>query len=261
MGLLYGLALALSGCGEDKPIAAETLAFERAMLGEAGAAEVCLALPDEYHQGDCVVAFAKTVPVLNGIPELCDRIRSSTWRGECHFVLAERFLSEGQIDLAIDQCRAAGPFVKDCARHLWKIHARRRPDQQVEFMRRLRREFPEHESSLDLDNPVIRGMAAQERRRAAGELRVSDCEFDPDPEPCRVGVERVLAQRWRRAAREDPAVLTSLCASPSPSNGTFRGLAWEPGPLDQVVARVRVEECGGSPTSPDPGPDPDGGPR
>lgn len=244
MGLLHGLALILTGCDQGPPVVTETLAFERAIRGESGSAEACLALSEEHVQGDCVVAYAKSAPSLVALPDFCDRIRSSTWRGECHFVLAERFLAENQVESAIEHCRKADPFVKDCARHLWKIHTRSRPDEQAAFMARLRQEFPEHEASLDLENPVIRGMAAQDRRRGPGELRLSDCQADVDPAACRVGVERVLAQRWRRAAREDPAALRDLCGTQAPSNGTFRGLAWEPGPLDQVVERVRAEECG-----------------
>lgn len=85
--------------------------------------ERCGRIHDPALAGDCGLHVA-TVALRQGVDPTCDAVRGAVWSHECWFLAAEGARRRGRLPLAARRCRRAGPFVEDCAQHLWQSEVR-----------------------------------------------------------------------------------------------------------------------------------------
>lgn len=112
------------GPAQDVSRYAELLGLERPGVADMAR---CGELSDPDLAGDCALALAPRVASGQrvGMETLCERVPEGTWRDECWFQAAEAQRKHGHEQEAAELCRRAGPFINDCAQHLWqtRVHA------------------------------------------------------------------------------------------------------------------------------------------
>lgn len=120
--------LLLWACGaspaDDVARYAELLAMERPGPGELAR---CRGLTDPNLAGDCALALSQRIAASRkeSLSAWCDEVPEGTWRYECWFQSAELERRRGREAEAAEQCRASGPFLNDCAQHLWQTRVHR----------------------------------------------------------------------------------------------------------------------------------------
>lgn len=89
--------------------------------------QACLKLDDPNLAGDCALALSQRIAAAekSSLSERCDRVPEGVWRYECWFQSAELERRRGREAEAAEQCRSAGPFLNDCAQHLWQTRVHR----------------------------------------------------------------------------------------------------------------------------------------
>lgn len=118
----------LAACATDPArevsIYAELLRAPRPDLADM---KRCAGLSDPELAGDCALALAPRVASAQqqGLETLCEQVPEGVWRWECWFQAAEAKRGRRNEAEAAKLCREAGPFVNDCAQHLWqtRVHA------------------------------------------------------------------------------------------------------------------------------------------
>lgn len=102
----------------------------------------CARLTDPNLAGDCALTVAQRAANSRKVaPETwCGEVPAGTWRYECWFQAAETARRRGQEQKAAELCRESGPFINDCAQHLWqtRVHTLIRADgRRPDFVGRL----------------------------------------------------------------------------------------------------------------------------
>ena len=115
----------LTGCGGGS--VAEDAARYAAVLGDEAAAPAdalaaCRKISDEALAGDCGLAVAQRAARDPGADPAawCGSVAGDLWRSECYFQAAEAMRRRRDEERAAELCARAGPFLDDCAQHLWQ---------------------------------------------------------------------------------------------------------------------------------------------
>ncbi len=89
--------------------------------------EACGRLADPNLAGDCALALSQRVAAQEktSLSEWCDEVPAGVWRYECWFQAAELERRRGREAEAAENCRSSGPFLNDCAQHLWQTRVHR----------------------------------------------------------------------------------------------------------------------------------------
>lgn len=87
----------------------------------------CGELRDPDLAGDCALALSQRVAAQRKEPPAtwCEEVPEGVWRAECWFQAAEVERRRGREAEAAALCRASGPFLNDCAQHLWQTRVHR----------------------------------------------------------------------------------------------------------------------------------------
>ena len=207
----------------------------------------CLELAPEA-VGACVLAGASVAP-LSEVERVCGSLPAGNARGECWFVVAERFaatLSDDPsgapsvLDLAISACARASPFDIDCARHVWHTVRVTAPAEENAVLARIREVLPQHAHAFVTGSGWMTDESGRADTQRAAQLEQAALQGD------------VLRARWAGRAQRDPAVRRRLCAvtldelhAATLDAPLFARLTWQRAPdADAAVLKARTEVCG-----------------
>lgn len=87
----------------------------------------CKRLSDPNLAGDCALYVAQRGAARRRQPAetWCEEVPEGLWRSECWFQAAEAHRRLGHEGVAAELCRRSGPFLNDCAQHLWQTRVHR----------------------------------------------------------------------------------------------------------------------------------------
>jgi hypothetical protein len=139
------VAAAWAGCGRSEIADVERYARilnEREPDPEPALRE-CGQIREPGLAGDCALVVAQRAAVVRREPPeaWCDRVPEGIWRWECLFSAAEVSRRQKEVGKAAELCRQSGPFVEDCAQHLWQspVHRLIHGDNPPKFADKLAR--------------------------------------------------------------------------------------------------------------------------
>ncbi len=213
----------------------------------------CNALRDDTLAGDCGMAAVMRARRGRGAAsgELCEEVREGIWNHECWFLAAETAARRGDPKTAGAYCGRTGPFMDDCAQHLWQGDVREliHPHGPAGFAKTLPRAAAIHArwaATLgDTDALRQRFWARYFANGFEGARGVdlSYCDALEEPESrerCVAAGEEVFGRELRPALDVRGR---ALCGDPAPTVADL-GPPNRPDPrLDAVIDRVRARYC------------------
>ena len=253
------LLLLLAACGGSPAEDVERYAALVAQRSPDPARDMdaCAELDDVNLAGDCALVIAQRAATARKVAPgtWCDDVPSGVWRDECWFQAAEIERRRGREQEAATQCQKSGPFINDCAQHLWqtRVHGLIHSDGGApDFAGKLDKAlliYKEWAPLLSADTDMESRFWTkyyQNGFEGAGRVSLSWC--DPLPEEHRA---RCVAAAGELVVREIAPNLdranawTAFCAlSPATSENTGAWLRLDPSPeLDRIVAERQTKLC------------------
>lgn len=218
----------------------------------------CAELQDPNLAGDCalVVAQRGATARKEAPGAWCDEVPAGVWRSECWFQAAEVERRRGREEVAAAHCRESGPFINDCAQHLWqtRVHALIRPKdgRPPEFAAKLSKAAaiyaewaPLLGSDTDLESRFWTKYY-QNGFEGVGHVTVAWCDgLPPDHRARCVEAAGELVVRELAPNLDRTGAWASFCAlQPATSTNTALWLRLDPSPeLDAVIAERQKALC------------------
>ncbi|MCB9759261.1 MAG: hypothetical protein H6739_05435 [Alphaproteobacteria bacterium] len=222
---------------------------------------LCAGISDPGGAAECAMVAAVGAARDQGVdPETwCDRVPEGPWRNECRFQAAEVWRGRGDVKRATALCLQAGPFISDCAQHLWQDELRglifeRGPAGFAEQLPRAEVLSLRWRALLgdqtDLGDRFWRRYY-ENGFEAERHLDLSACDavegqgrlVQDHVERCRHAGAHLLQRRIGRVA-DDPALREVLCAMPAAdcaSAAVIPQLSCAPDPLLEAVLAEQLD--------------------
>lgn len=125
--LLPSLGLLTAACGSGEPSRAQDGRIYAAVLAEPAEEAAddlgrCGQIADDHTRGECTLVVVQRMADAGRSPpeDGCALVTEEPWSSECWFMAAEHWAKRGEPARAAELCTRAGPFVDDCAQHLWQ---------------------------------------------------------------------------------------------------------------------------------------------
>lgn len=118
--------LACAGGGETSGRAADGRLYAQVLAEPAEDTSEdlgrCGQISDAHTRGECTLVVVQRMAEAGRTPpeDGCAIVTEEPWSSECWFMAAEHWAKRGEPARAAELCTQAGPFVDDCAQHLWQ---------------------------------------------------------------------------------------------------------------------------------------------
>lgn len=253
------LALWLLGCGSSP---AEDAGRYAALVASRDPdpkrdLRACAALSDPELAGDCALVIAQRAATAAKVAPgtWCDEVPEGVWRSECWFQAAEIERRRGREEQAAAQCQKSGPFINDCAQHLWQtrvhglIHSNGGVPDFAGKLASAQRIYEEWAPLLGADTDMESRFWTkyyQNGFEGAGRVSLSWCEPLPEQHRARcVAAASELVVREIAPNLDRSGAWTAFCAlDPATSENTSVWLRLDPSPeLDAIVAERQARLC------------------